>query len=54
MSNWVLAMAVDDIKDGGAKSLRRAEKRIALFRTPRGVFASAHPLPASGLRTGAR
>ena len=48
MSNWVLAMAVDDIKDGGAKSFAYAEKRIALFRTPRGVFASDNRCPHQG------
>ena len=48
MSNWVLAMAVDDIKDVGAKSFAYAEKRIALFRTPRGVFASDNRCPHQG------
>ncbi|HEY3907061.1 MAG TPA: Rieske (2Fe-2S) protein [Streptosporangiaceae bacterium] len=48
MSNWVRAMAVDDIKDGGAKSFAHAEKRIALFRTPRGVFASDNRCPHQG------
>jgi nitrite reductase/ring-hydroxylating ferredoxin subunit len=48
VSNWVRAMAVDDIKDGGAKSFAYAEKRIALFRTPRGVFASDNRCPHQG------
>ncbi len=48
MSNWVRAMAVDDIKDGGAKSFAHAEKRIALFRTPRGVFACDNRCPHQG------
>jgi nitrite reductase/ring-hydroxylating ferredoxin subunit len=48
VSNWVLAMAVDNIKEGGAKSFAHAEKRIALFRTPRGVFASDNRCPHQG------
>jgi hypothetical protein len=31
---------VDDIKDGGARSFAYLDKRIALFRTPGGIFAS--------------
>jgi nitrite reductase/ring-hydroxylating ferredoxin subunit len=48
VSNWVLAMAVDDIRDGGARSFAHAEKRIALFRTPRGVFACDNRCPHQG------
>jgi nitrite reductase/ring-hydroxylating ferredoxin subunit len=48
VSSWVRAMAVDDIKDGGAKSFAHAEKRIALFRTARGVFACDNRCPHQG------
>jgi nitrite reductase/ring-hydroxylating ferredoxin subunit len=48
VSNWVRAMAVDDIKDGGAKSFAHADKRIALFRTARGVFACDNRCPHQG------
>jgi nitrite reductase/ring-hydroxylating ferredoxin subunit len=48
VSNWVRALAVDDIKEGGAKSFAFAEKRIAMFRTPRGVFASDNRCPHQG------
>ena len=48
MSNWVRAAAVDDIKDGGAKSFAYLDKRIALFRTPGGIFASDNRCPHQG------
>jgi nitrite reductase/ring-hydroxylating ferredoxin subunit len=48
VSNWVRASAVDDITDGGAKSFAYADKRIALFRTPGGVFASDNRCPHQG------
>lgn len=48
MSNWVRAAAVDDITDGGARSFAYLDKRIALFRTPRGVFASDNRCPHQG------
>ncbi len=48
MGDWVRAMAVDDIKDGGAKSFAHAEKRIALFRTARGIFACDNRCPHQG------
>ena len=40
VSSWVRAAAVDAIRDGGAKSFAYLDKRIALFRTRDGVFAS--------------
>lgn len=48
MSSWVRAAAVDDIKDGGARSFAYLDKRIALFRTPGGVFASDNRCPHQG------
>ena len=48
MSNWVRATAVDDIREGGARSFAHLDKRIALFRTPKGVFASDNRCPHQG------
>ena len=48
MSNWVRAAAVNDIRDGGAKSFAYLDKRIALFRTPGGIFASDNRCPHQG------
>jgi len=48
VSDWVRAAAVDDIKEGGARSFAYAGKRIALFRTPGGVFASDNRCPHQG------
>lgn len=48
MSTWVRAAAVDDITEGGAKSFAYLDKRIALFRTPRGVYASDNRCPHQG------
>ncbi|HEX7995419.1 MAG TPA: Rieske (2Fe-2S) protein [Streptosporangiaceae bacterium] len=48
MSTWVRAAAVDDIKEGGAKSFAHLDKRIALFRTPRGVYACDNRCPHQG------
>jgi nitrite reductase/ring-hydroxylating ferredoxin subunit len=48
VSSWVRAAAVDDIRDGGAKSFAYLDKRIALFRTPSGVFACDNRCPHQG------
>src|SRR5215468_2690646 len=48
MSTWVRAAAVDDIPEGGAKSFAYLDKRIALFRTPRGVYACDNRCPHQG------
>ncbi|MBO0773098.1 MAG: Rieske 2Fe-2S domain-containing protein [Actinobacteria bacterium] len=48
MSNWVRAVAVADIREGGARSFAYLDKRIALFRTARGVFASDNRCPHQG------
>ena len=48
VSSWVRAAAVDDIRDGGARSFAYLDKRIALFRTPSGVFACDNRCPHQG------
>jgi nitrite reductase/ring-hydroxylating ferredoxin subunit len=48
VSNWVRATALNDIADGGAKSFAFLDKRIALFRTRRGVFACDNRCPHQG------
>ena len=48
MSNWVRATALNDISEGGAKSFAYLDKRIALFRTQRGVFACDNRCPHQG------
>jgi nitrite reductase/ring-hydroxylating ferredoxin subunit len=48
VSNWVRAAAVADISVGGAKSFAYLDKRIALFRTAAGVFASDNRCPHEG------
>ncbi len=48
VSNWVRAAAVDDIRVGGARSFAYLDKRIALFRTPGGVFACDNRCPHQG------
>ena len=48
MSDWVRAMAVDDIAEGGGRSFAHLDKRIALFRTGRGVFACDNRCPHQG------
>lgn len=47
-SNWVRAAAVDDIRVDGGRSFAYLDKRIALFRTPGGVFASDNRCPHQG------
>src|SRR5215469_312984 len=41
-------MPVDDIADGGGRSFAYLDKRIALFRTARGVFACDNRCPHQG------
>jgi nitrite reductase/ring-hydroxylating ferredoxin subunit len=48
VSNWVRAAAATDIRDGGARSFAHLDKRIALFRTPDGIFASDNRCPHQG------
>src|SRR6266536_1363197 len=44
----VRAAALDDIPDGGTKLFRHYDKRIALFRTRKGVFAVDNRCPHEG------
>jgi nitrite reductase/ring-hydroxylating ferredoxin subunit len=48
VNEWVRAASVDDIREGGAKLFSYLDKRIALFRTPGGVFASDNRCPHQG------
>jgi len=48
MQDWVRAAAVDAIPEGGGKLFSYLDKRIALFRTPRGVFANDNRCPHQG------
>ena len=48
MNGWVRAAAVDDIPEGGGKLFSYLDKRIALFRTPHGVFANDNRCPHQG------
>jgi nitrite reductase/ring-hydroxylating ferredoxin subunit len=48
VSSWVRAAAVDDIREGGARSFAFLDKRIAVFRTPLGVFACDNRCPHQG------
>jgi nitrite reductase/ring-hydroxylating ferredoxin subunit len=48
MSDWVRATAAGSIPEGGAKSFAYQDKRIALFRTPGGIFASDNRCPHQG------
>ncbi|HEX9064345.1 MAG TPA: Rieske 2Fe-2S domain-containing protein [Streptosporangiaceae bacterium] len=48
MTSWVRAAALDDITEGGARSFAYLDKRIALFRTARGVFACDNRCPHQG------
>jgi len=48
VNEWVRAAAVDDIREGGATLFSYLDKRIALFRTPRGVFANDNRYPYQG------
>jgi nitrite reductase/ring-hydroxylating ferredoxin subunit len=45
---WVRAHAVDDVPVAGAKMFRHLDKRIALFRTPQGLFATDNRCPHQG------
>ena len=48
VDGWVRAAAVEDIREGGARSFAYLDKRIALFRTPRGIFACDNRCPHQG------
>jgi nitrite reductase/ring-hydroxylating ferredoxin subunit len=48
VNEWVRAAAADDIAEGGSKLFSYLDKRIALFRTPRGIFANDNRCPHQG------
>jgi nitrite reductase/ring-hydroxylating ferredoxin subunit len=48
VSIWVRAMAAAGIPEGGARSFAHEDKRIAVFRTPGGVFACDNRCPHQG------
>lgn len=48
MTDWVPAVPVADLPDEGGKLFTYLDKRIALFRTPRGVFATDNRCPHEG------
>ncbi len=48
MTDWVRAAGVADIEVGGSKLFRHLDKRIALFRTPTGVYAVDNRCPHEG------
>ena len=50
MAEWIEAVPVDALPDGGGKLFTYFDKRIALFRTPAGVFATDNRCPHEGLR----
>lgn len=46
--DWVPAVAIDDLPVGGRKLFRHYDKRIALFRTERGIYATDNRCPHQG------
>jgi nitrite reductase/ring-hydroxylating ferredoxin subunit len=48
MVEWVAAVPVDSLPDAGGKLFTYLDKRLALFRTPRGVFATDNRCPHEG------
>jgi nitrite reductase/ring-hydroxylating ferredoxin subunit len=48
MAEWIEAVPVDALPDGGGKLFTYFDKRIALFRTPAGVFATDNRCPHEG------
>jgi nitrite reductase/ring-hydroxylating ferredoxin subunit len=48
MSEWVPTISADGLPDEGGKLFSYLDKRIALFRTPRGVFATDNRCPHEG------
>src|SRR5712691_573879 len=48
MAEWVSAISIDSLPDVGGKLFTHFDKRIALFRTPRGVFATDNRCPHEG------
>jgi nitrite reductase/ring-hydroxylating ferredoxin subunit len=48
MAEWVRAMAVDDLPGDGGRLFSYFDKRIAVFRTSRGAFATDNRCPHEG------
>ncbi len=48
MTDFVRALSVADIPDGQGRLWRHGDKRIALFRTPAGVYAADNRCPHQG------
>lgn len=48
MADWIQTVPVDAIPSGGAKLFTYFDKRLALFRTPKGVFVTDNRCPHQG------
>lgn len=48
MEDWVRAVPVDAVPETGGKLFTYLDKRVALFRTPNGVFATDNRCPHQG------
>lgn len=48
MSDWVRAAAAGDVPERGGKLFRHYDKRIAIFRTPGGFYATDNRCPHEG------
>jgi nitrite reductase/ring-hydroxylating ferredoxin subunit len=48
MAEWVPTVSVDSLPDEGGRLFSHFDKRIALFRTPQGVFATDNRCPHEG------
>ncbi|MGH2829394.1 MAG: Rieske (2Fe-2S) protein [Actinomycetota bacterium] len=48
MGEWVRATAVDDLPPAGGRLFTHFEKRISLFRTPGGIYATDNRCPHEG------
>lgn len=48
MSDWVSTVSYDSLPDVGGKLVSHLDKRLALFRTPAGVFATDNRCPHEG------
>ena len=47
-SDWTRAVAIHDLPEGGRKLFRHFDKRIAIFRTGRGIYAVDNRCPHQG------
>lgn len=48
MADWIPTMPVDSLPDAGGARFTYYDKRLALFRTGRGVFATDNRCPHEG------